>query len=187
MVANGQIIAESPADQLRERLADPAVAASLNSLLDHADLLAILVTGLDGLVRRGDEITDSLSSAVGELRGPASSLTAGLPGLDEVKNELRTVDLPALVSSLTSLTAALVDATPALNRLLHSPLVDPQAAEVLAELGQAVVDGKNAATADPGGPKGIFGLWRISKDKDISRGLGFLVHVARAFGKQLPQ
>ncbi len=41
MTANGQVLAISPADQLRERLDDPQVAASLNGLLDHADLLAI--------------------------------------------------------------------------------------------------------------------------------------------------
>lgn len=187
MVANGQLVALAPADQLRDRLEDPAVAASLNSLLDHADLLAILVTGLDGLVRRGDEISESLSSAVGELRGPAASLSAGLPGFDQVKADLGAIDVHALVASLTSLTSALVAATPTLDKLLHSPLVDPQAADVLAELGQALVEGKTAAAADPGGPKGLFGLWRVSKDTDINRGLGFLVHVARAFGRQLPK
>lgn len=185
MVANGQTIDVSPADRLRERLDDPAVAASLNSLLDHADLLAVLVTGLDGLVRRGDEISESLSSAVGELRGPAASL-ADLPGLSEARAELRGIDVQSLAVSFAALSAALVDAMPALNKILHSPLVDPEAAEVMAGLGKALVDGKAAAEADPGGPKGIFGLWRASKDKDINRGMGFLIQVARAFGRQLP-
>lgn len=181
MSANGQVVALSPADQLRDRLDDPAIAASLNSLLDHADLLAILVTGLDGLVRRGDQISDSVASAVDEIRG--ASLTANLPGLDEVKAGLGSVDLQALAS----LASALVAAAPTMNKILNSPLVDPQAADVLAELGQALVEGKAAAAADPGGPKGLFGLWRVSKDKDINRGLGFLVQVARAFGRQLPK
>lgn len=183
MSAIGQVVALSPADQLRDRLDDPEVAASLNSLLDHADLLAILLTGLDGLVRRGDQISESVASAVDELRG--ASFTANLPGLSEVRSELGSVDVHALAASLASLASALVAATPALNKILNSPLVDPQAADVLAELGQALVEGKAAAAADPGGPKGIFGLWRVSKDKDINRGLGFLVQVARAFGRQL--
>ncbi|GAB3001364.1 DUF1641 domain-containing protein [Mycobacterium bourgelatii] len=174
MSANGQVATLSPADQLRERLDDPAIAASLNTLLDHADLLAVLLSGLDGFVRRGDAISDSLASAVGELR-------------TGVQAELQSVDLQALVSSLASLTSALVDATPALNKILHSPLVEPQTADVLVELGQALVEGKAAATADPGGPKGLMGLWRVSKDKDVSRGMGFLVQVARAFGRRLPR
>lgn len=41
MTANGQAIAISPADALRDRLDDPEIANSLNNLLDHADLLAI--------------------------------------------------------------------------------------------------------------------------------------------------
>ncbi len=185
MSANGQVVALSPGDQLRDRLDDPAVAESLNSLLDHADLLAVLVTGLDGFIRRGDQISDSLASAVDELRG--ASLTANVPGLDGIRSELGSVDLRALAASLASLASALVAATPALNKILHSPLVDPDAADLLVELGQAVVEGKAAAAADPGGPKGLFGLWRVSKDRDINRGMGFLVHVARAFGRQLPK
>ncbi|MGB3483739.1 MAG: DUF1641 domain-containing protein [Mycobacterium sp.] len=187
MVANGHVVEISPADRLRERLDDPEVAASLNSLLDHADLLAILVTGLDGLVRRGDEISESLASAVGDLRGPAAALTASLPRFEEARSELRTVDLQSLAVNLAALSTAIVDAMPVMNKLLHSPLVQPEAADVLVELGQALIDGKAAAEADPGGPKGIFGLWRVSKDKDINRGLGFLIHVARSFGRQLPK
>jgi len=60
-----------PAQALAKRLAEPRTAAAVNTLLDHADLLALLVSGLDGLVSRGDTITDSLadsstSSAAGD-------------------------------------------------------------------------------------------------------------------------
>lgn len=183
MVANGHVVEVSPADRLRERLDDPAVAASLNALLDHADLLAVLVVGLDGLVRRGDVISETLSSAVGELRAPAAPLS----GLNQARAELGSIDVSSLAVSLAGLTRALVDVMPVLDKLLHSPLADPRAADVLAELGTALVEGKAAAEADPGGPKGLFGLWRVSKDKDINRGLGFLIQVARAFGRQLPE
>ncbi len=181
MTANGQAVALSPADSLRERLDDPEVAASLNNLLDHADLLAILVTGLDEMIRRGDEISESLASAVDELKGAAKP--GAIPGLES----LRSVDLQAVAASLASLSGALVNAAPALNTVLTSRLTDPEAAEVLAQLGQAVIDGKAAAKADPGGPKGVFGLWRLTRDKDIVRGMGFMIQVARAFGRRLDQ
>nr|7UTD_Q Chain Q, Type 2 [NiFe]-hydrogenase Huc membrane adapter subunit [Mycolicibacterium smegmatis MC2 155]7UTD_R Chain R, Type 2 [NiFe]-hydrogenase Huc membrane adapter subunit [Mycolicibacterium smegmatis MC2 155]7UTD_S Chain S, Type 2 [NiFe]-hydrogenase Huc membrane adapter subunit [Mycolicibacterium smegmatis MC2 155]7UTD_T Chain T, Type 2 [NiFe]-hydrogenase Huc membrane adapter subunit [Mycolicibacterium smegmatis MC2 155] len=58
----------SPVDGIRRRLDDPQVAEALNSLLDHADLLAVLVKGLDGFVRRGDDIANNLTSAIGELK-----------------------------------------------------------------------------------------------------------------------
>jgi hypothetical protein len=67
--AVGEMTELSPADAVRQRLDDPRVAEALNSLLDHADLLAVIVAGLDGFVRRGDDITENLTSAIGELKG----------------------------------------------------------------------------------------------------------------------
>jgi hypothetical protein len=58
-----------PAQALAERLAEPRTAAAISTLLDHADLLALLVSGLDGLVSRGDTITDSLAYGLSELLG----------------------------------------------------------------------------------------------------------------------
>src|SRR5439155_27248699 len=95
------------------------------------------------------------------------------------------VDLAALSDSVTRLSAAFVDATPGLDRLLHSPLTDPQTAEALAEVGSALLEGKQAAAADPRGPKGVFALMRVTKDPDVSRGLGFMIQIARAFGRSL--
>ncbi|CAN5760298.1 DUF1641 domain-containing protein [soil metagenome] len=175
MTANGQVVELSPSDRLRARLDDPVVASSLDTLLQHADLVAVLLTGLDGLVRRSDTIGDSLTSAIGEFKGDFT-------GADLFKG----VDFAGLARSLVSLSDKLVGATPAINTLLASPLTDPQAAEVLGQLGQALVDGKAAAAQNPEGPKGVFALLKLTKDKDVTRGLGFLIQVARAFGRQLP-
>ena len=177
MTANGQAVAVTPADSVRDRLDDPQVAAALNTLLDHADVLAVLVSGLDGFVRRGDTITDTVSSAVAEFRGASA---AGIPGADALKG----VDLQSLVSSLATLSGSVVGATPALNTLLSSGLTDPQAAQVLASLGDSLVDGK-AGAANP--PKGLYGLWKATKDPDVARGLGFLLAVAKSFGRRVGQ
>lgn len=185
MSANGHVVELSPADRLRERLDDPAVAASLNSLLDHADLLAILLTGLDGFARRGDEITESLATAVDELRSASWTSSGPLP--NGAPTGLPSIDVRALAASLATLASALAAATPTLSNFLNSSLLDPQAVDVVGGLGKALIEGKAAAAADPGGPKGLFGLWRVSRDKDVNRGLGFFVQVARAFGRHLPQ
>jgi hypothetical protein len=168
MTANGQAIAVSPADQIRDRLDDPTVAAALNTLLDHADLLAVLVAGLEGFVRRGDLIADSLASAVSDFKGV--SVSGVLPSAEVLKG----VDVQGLTQTVVTLSNSLVVAGPALNTLLS-------------QVGQAVAEGGEAAAADPGGPKGLFGLWKATKDPDVSRGLGFLIHVARAFGRQVGQ
>ena len=183
MTANGQALELSPADRVRAKLDDPRVADSLNDLLEHADLLAILVSGLDGLVRRSDTISDSLTSAIGEAKGDVAgaSLTASIPGIDALKS----IDLAGLAQSFATLSDKVVDATPALNSLLSSRLTDPQATEVLAQLGEALVEAKTANAQGAHGPKGLFGILKAAKDPDVARGLGFLLQVAKAFGRQL--
>ena len=177
MTAIGQAVAVTPADSVRDRLDDPQVAAALNTLLDHADVLAILVSGLDGFVRRGDTITNTVSTAVAEFRGASA---AGIPGA----GALNGVDLQSLAASLATLSGSVVGATPALNTLLSSGLTDPQAAQVLASLGDSLVDGK-AGAANP--PRGLYGLWKATKDPDVARGLGFLLAVAKSFGRRVGQ
>ncbi|MEZ0357752.1 DUF1641 domain-containing protein [Mycobacterium sp. SA01] len=176
MTANGQAVSVTPADTLRDRLDDPHVAAALNTLLDHADVLAVLLSGLDGLLSRGDTITDSVSAAVVELRGASSA--AVVPGADALKG----VDLQSLATSLASLSGSVVTAAPALNTVLSSGLTKPETAAVLASIGDALGDGK-AGAANP--PKGIYGLWKATKDPDFARGLGFLVAVATSFGRRV--
>jgi Protein of unknown function (DUF1641) len=171
------LIAESPGDEVIARLDDPRIASSLSLILDHADLLATLIVGLDGMLRRAEVIGDSLASGVAEVRGLVANGNGQRPW--------PTVDIGALSDSITRLSAAVVDATPAIERLLHSALTDPQTVQILAEAGEAVLEGKQAATADPRGPKGVFALMRVTKDPDVSRGLGFMIHIARAFGRQL--
>ena len=156
-----------PSAILRERLDDPRVADALNTLLEHADLLAVLVTGLDGFVRRGDDITANLTSALGELKG-------------------QSVELGQLSSSLAQLSGGLVHAAPALTTLLNSPLTDPQGAEVIAALGDAMV---SARTSVPPAPRGVRGLWKTlrgaAKDPDVARGVAYLLEVARVFGRRV--
>jgi hypothetical protein len=168
VVANAQVV-RSPVDGLRARLDDPQVAAALDDLLRHADLLATLVDGLDGLVRRGDVITDSVADAVGELRGAAP--WAG-------------TDLPELARSIGTLSGAVVGATPALNTLLTSHLTDPRAVEVISQLAAALVEGRDRVHDGEPAPTGVLALLRALRDPDVARGLGFFLQVAKAFGAQ---
>jgi hypothetical protein len=172
-----ELIEDSPGDDLIQRLDDPQTASSLAVILDHADLLAVLISGLDGLLRRAEVIGDSLASGVAEVRELSASSNGQRPW--------PSVDVAALSDAVTRLSASVVDATPALEKLLHSPLTDPQTVNVLAEVGEALVEGKRAAAEDPRGPKGVFALMRVTKDPDVSRGLGFMIQIARAFGRRL--
>ncbi|ABM13178.1 MULTISPECIES: DUF1641 domain-containing protein [Mycolicibacterium] len=159
--------APGPSAALRDRLDDPRVAEALDTLLEHADLLAVLVTGLDGFVRRGDDITANLTSAIGELKG-------------------QTGDLGELSASLAVLTSGLVNAAPAISTLLNSSLTKPQGADVVAALGDALVSARQSM---PAPPRGVRGVWKTlrgaARDPDVTRGLVYLLEVARAFGRRV--
>ncbi|MDX1882161.1 DUF1641 domain-containing protein [Mycolicibacterium sp. 120270] len=175
-LGSDELIDESPGDDLIARLDDPKIASSISLILDHADLLATIIVGLDGMMRRADVIGDSLASSIAEIRDVASN---------GAQREWPSVDVASVGETITRLSAAAADAMPAIERLLHSPLTDVGTADVLADLGEALRDGRQAAAADPRGPKGIFALMRVTKDPDVSRGLGFMIHIARAFGQRL--
>lgn len=166
MALNDQLVAPSPAASpsaaLKARLDEPQVAASLNSLLDHADLLAIVAVAIDGFLSRGDVIANTLAEAVGELRGAS------------VDTPLAGIDVKGLVGSAK-------DAAPALQNLLGQ-VSDPRVVVVFGQLTTAVAE---AQTVHAPAPTGALSLLRALKDPDTAAGLGFLLQVAKSFGRQL--
>lgn len=163
MTLNGQLVASSPAEALKARLDEPQVAAALNNLLDHADLLAIIAVALDGFLARGDVIADTLAEAIGELRA-----SGGIP------NPLAGVDVKGLLASAK-------DAAPAVQKLVGS-VSDPKVVEVVGQLTDAVAEAK---TVHAPAPTGILALLRALKDPETAAGLGFLLQVAKSFGSRL--
>jgi uncharacterized protein YjgD (DUF1641 family) len=106
---------EPQADQahaLAKRLAEPRTAAAINTLLDHADLLALLISGLDGLVSRSDTITESLADGVSELRAVSEP------------TRVNAAQLVATAKQLSALAPPLIEKLPVLEALLGSDLAD---------------------------------------------------------------
>jgi len=157
-------------EQLVGRLSEPRTAASLNLLLDNVELLAVMVSGLDGLARKGEAIGDTLAEVLGEVR--AAGQATGL-------------DVRVTSRQLATLIPTLADASPAINRILNSPIVEPEPLAVLSEAAVALVQGLQAAQANQT-RVGLRGLYKATKDEDVQRGLGFLIEVAKVFGRQLP-
>lgn len=174
MTVNGLVAARSPADELRARLDEPQVAAALNNLLDHADLLAIVAVALDGFFNRADVIADTLAEAVGDLRGVTANGSNPFAG----------ADIRGLATSMAALSGPVVAATPALTALM-AQLTEPRTVEVAAHLGAAVDDARTAVDRGATAPSGVLGLLRALKDPDVSRGLGFFLEVAKAFGRRI--
>lgn len=169
------LIAPSAGDAVVAKLEDPRVAAALCDLLEHADLLAVLVTGLDAMIRRGDTITGGLAKTVEDWRAATA----------EAARDREPVDLQKLAASLRTLSIAISEATPGLEALFRSSLSDPRAVEVASSVARSIIDGAEKAKSEPAKPMGAFTLLRMLKDEDVARGMHFLIHTARAFGREL--
>jgi AcrR family transcriptional regulator len=155
--------------RLLDRLEDPRTATALHTLLDNIELLSVIVRGLDGLARKGEVVGDTLAEVLNEAR--AAGRATGLDPLETSRQ-------------LATLIPTLADASPAINRILASPIVEPEPIEVLSETAVALVAGLKAAQANDT-KVGLRGLMKSTRDDDVRRGLGFLVEVARAFGRDL--
>jgi hypothetical protein len=178
VVVAQSVQAQDPVSQLAARLDDPAVAQSLHQLLDHADLLAILVIGLDGLARRSEAVTDALVSSVAELR--AVERPAGLPDA---------AHLLQIAQQLGGMVGPTVDMLPTVEYLLRSDLGDTRVIDIAAMASRAIIAGSQASETGPEKQRrpGFFALWRAFRDEDTRRALGFGLGVAKALGRELKQ
>jgi len=156
-------------DRLLDRLSEPRVVASLNVLLDNIELLAVMVSGLDGLARKGEIIGDTLAEVLAEVR--AAGKATGLDPRETTRQ-------------LSTLIPTLADASPAISRILASPIVEPEPIMVLSDAAVSLVKGLQAAQTNET-KVGLVGLYKATKDDDVQRGLGFIIEVAKVFGGHL--
>ncbi len=142
---------ESAMLALEKRMSDPAVADALNRLLDRLDSVAFFVESMDGFVRRGETIIDSITSTVDELRqaqtGESQQLFEKAPQWFKTGTQLADAAGAMNVSQLSQsrLLERLTDAgtLDALNRLLDQlPLIAflTQALKDFLERGETVAD-----------------------------------------------
>lgn len=170
-------------EALVERLEDPRVAAGLQNLLDHVDLLAILVVGLDGFVSRSEVIGAALADSVTELRTAADATKLAAP-----------VDVAGVATSLVALSSALPKLTPTLTRvadedflanMLDSGIFSPDSLAHIGVLAGAINQGASDAVEQPIQIKGAMSMYRQLKDPDTARGLGYTLSILKAVGHAL--
>lgn len=158
-----------PADAVRERLNDPAVAAALVTLLDSLELVATGVKGLNEFLQRGDTIADSISAGVAEMRAVGWNGGPGLPSPAE----------------LGQLVGALAQATPVVTQVLDSSMVSPETVALLSMVSDAAAEGTQRAMTESTSVRGVRATIRTLKDPEVARGLGLLVEISRSLGRRL--
>ncbi len=163
-------------DTLMERLDDPQVAAALTNLLDHADLLAILIVGLDGMVARSETIGAALVEGIDDLKGIAGN------GDGDV-----VASLTALSGTLPKIAPALTEAVESglLDAILDSGLADPALVAETSRLARGLKAGAASAQTDPIPVNGLFSAMKLLKDPDIQRAVSYFAAITKSIGVEL--
>ena len=167
-------LAPDPIESVIARLDDARTVEALHQLIDHLDLLAVVVGGLDQMVSRGDTIADSIADGLSELRGSQ-------------KAPVDFAQLLALGQQFTDAAPALLDFLPVVERIANSDLGDPRLIDLAATVARAAIRGAGEAQAGSTSVSGIRSMLRMLKDEDVSRALGFVFGIAKALGQELKQ
>jgi uncharacterized protein YjgD (DUF1641 family) len=165
----------SEIEKLQKRLNDPQVAAALNRILDNIDLLALSVTSLDGFLRRGDVIADSLGKAVNELKD--TSPTVNLNPSEIITSVLKfkkTAD--EIVAVLES---------DEFSTLKKSGIFDPRTVSIIGEAGNALQETYDSERTAQPKKLGIFGLLKTLRDPEVQWSLNFLIEFSKRFSRKI--
>jgi hypothetical protein len=168
---------------LLERLAAQQTIDSLTLLLEKLDLIVFAINAIDGFLRRGDVIADSIADSVGDLRAVTTSVDAknvrliasGLPQLVEAGQQL-------LASGALSKVSELAEAGMLLSK---SGFFEPKVVSLLGEMGRLASESYAGAKTAPQKQYGVFDLVRLLKEPAIQRTINVLVAMSRQFGQKL--
>jgi exonuclease VII small subunit len=103
-----------PSQRLLEQLNNPRTIETMSRLLERLELAAFALEAADGLLRRGEQIADNLSEAIGEAKEAVSPA------------QLNAVELAQRLPQLLAAGVKLIElaSSPAVMRLLQSDLFD---------------------------------------------------------------
>ena len=170
-----------PAATLASRLADPGVANALNTLLDHVDLLALLVESLDQFISRSEVIGDSLAAGLAELRQGSEHSGVDVAGIAAAGSQLAGVipqAAPQLVSAVES---------GAMEKALATLEVSAEALPQVERLATSLMRGAEQFERAPVEISGPISMMRQLRDPDINRALSYLLTIAKTLGADLKQ
>ncbi|MEO1087975.1 MAG: DUF1641 domain-containing protein, partial [Acidobacteriota bacterium] len=135
-------------------------------LVDKIELVAFLIEGVDGFLRRGDDVAETLAEGADDLR-------QALPKIDGEQMRRLSDRMPELLE--------------AGEVLAEAGMFEASTVEVLGRLGRTIAESHTEIRRQPPTPVGLFGLLRALKDPQIQNSLQLALDVARRYGGKLGQ
>ena len=182
------LTAQPTFQRLLATLSKPETLAALERLLAHSELLSFLVSALDHLLARGDELTENIRSSIEEMRTVmvAQSVTP-TQLIDAMVTFLPY--FPRLVAVAPNFIEVIERIEPFIaseefDALLDSGVFDPETVRLVGEAGDAFVASRKELRQSPKAV-GVFGLLKALRDPDVQRAAALIVEFGRRFGRSL--
>lgn len=175
--------AQAPSGELAAALADPDVEHSLTVILEHADLLAMMVESVSELLARGDDLLDVGMELAGELR----TTIVNAPVLKDPSTAQLLDSGRRLAATLPSVAPAVVAAAESgtIEALANSDLLSPRAVDQISLLARGVVRGAEVHATDPPKTGNPIALVKLLRDPDVAAAISYFACVAKALGQEL--
>lgn len=155
-------------DALDEALRDPQVRAALAVMAANAPEMAYLMEASTALLARSQEIMANVNATVVKVRVGAGGEAAS-------------------IDRYTEIVRVFAEATPALERILSSPVLQPEVVDVIGRLGEAASEADRVTKGRKASVGGIFKILRELKDPKMQETLAFVIEFAKCFGRQQAQ
>lgn len=164
---------------LEKRLADPATVATLNHLLDNADLMAGLLDMLTGFLGNSEHVLDNVRDSAREVTDMAMSS----PQVRKVVEFGPTMadfgeQLIPLITKVTD--------EDFVTRFSESGLLDPGMINLTIQIASGInYANEKAAESKDIKPPGLIKLAMMLKDLQVRRGLAFALEILKELGRSL--
>ncbi|MBE3555223.1 MAG: DUF1641 domain-containing protein [Thermicanus sp.] len=165
------VVLEAPVDQLLvEKLSDPVIIGQLIRLLDKLENVTFLMEMVEGFLRRGPEIADSVNDLIILLRKSWST--------------------PEYSSRVENAFAALrrmqefLD-SPQVQALFKSDVLDVRSVQLVGKAAHSMIQATKETERMEAKRLGLFGLMKALNDPEIQPAIQFALNFARHFSKEL--
>lgn len=171
-----------------ETLSKPATLDAVNRLLGHLDLVVYLVSGLDALAQRGEQLTDNLRDSLQEVGAALPASGADVFGLlDSLARFLPYI--PRLVAVAPKFIEVIerlekVVSAPEFDALLSSGVFQPDTVALVGRAGDAFV-ASYAGSRRSDRRMGLISLLRALNDPDVQRAAALVMDFGRRFGSSI--